>query len=58
VDLPSWILGLSLIVLTVAIHTTRVVLMALEAANVRQTKLLNRIPSLIRIKGVSAPTRA
>lgn len=28
-DLPSWSLGLSLIVLTVAIHTTAVVLMAL-----------------------------
>jgi hypothetical protein len=28
VDLPSWSLGLSLIVLTVAIHTTAVVLMA------------------------------
>ena len=27
-DLPSWTLGLSLIVLTIAIHTTGVVMMA------------------------------
>jgi len=53
VDLPSWSLGLSLIVLTIAIHTTAVVLMAfgLEArirARVDETPDLRRaIPTVI-----------
>jgi len=53
VDLSSWILGLALIVLTIAIHTTAVVLMAfgLEArirARVDETPDLRRaIPTVI-----------
>jgi hypothetical protein len=39
VDLPSWSLGLSLIVLTIAIHTTAVVLMAFSL----QTRIRVRI---------------
>jgi hypothetical protein len=47
VDLPSWILGLALIVLTIAIHTTAVVFMAfgLEA---RIRTRVNERPDLRR----------
>jgi hypothetical protein len=54
VDLSSWSLGLSLIVLTIAIHTTAVVLMAvgLEArirvrVDTRQPDWLRAIPTMI-----------
>jgi hypothetical protein len=61
VDLPSWGLGLSLIVLTVAIHTTSVVLMAfgLEPSirvrvNKHKPDVLRAIPTVIAHIGAVA----
>jgi hypothetical protein len=61
VDLPSWGLGLSLIVLTVAIHTTAVVLMAfgLEPrirvrVDKHQPDVLRAIPTVIAHIGAVA----
>ena len=60
-DLPSWGLGLSLIVLTVAIHTTAVVLMAfgLEPrirvrVDKHQPDVLRAIPTVIAHIGAVA----
>ena len=47
-DLPSWILGLSLIVLTVAIHTTGVVLMALGLESRIRVRVDKHQPDVLR----------
>jgi hypothetical protein len=48
VDVPSWILGLSLIVLTVAIHTTAVVLMALGLESTIRVRVDKHQPDVLR----------
>lgn len=60
-DLASWSVGLALIVLTIAIHTTAVVLMALglEArirvrVNRRKTKRLRAVPTMVGYIGAVA----
>ncbi|MBW8710385.1 MAG: hypothetical protein JF631_04720, partial [Mycobacterium sp.] len=47
-DVPSWILGLSLIVLTVAIHTTAVVLMALGLESTIRVRVDKHQPDVLR----------
>ncbi|KRE34733.1 hypothetical protein ASG82_00510 [Mycobacterium sp. Soil538] len=47
-DLPSWSLGLSLIVLTVAIHTTAVVLMALGLETRIRARVNGHHPDALR----------
>lgn len=47
-DLPSWVLGLSLIVLTVAIHTTAVVLMAYGLEPRIRVRLDKHQPDVLR----------
>lgn len=47
-DLPSWVLGLSLIVLTVAIHTTAVVLMAYGLEPRIRVRLDKHHPDVLR----------
>ena len=47
-DLPSWSLGLSLIVLTIAIHTTAVVLLAFGLETRIRIRVGNHDPDLLR----------